>query len=185
MDDGVPARAGSRTGRVAWLPNAITIARLAALPVLAYFLAVDDGPTSTRAAVSFGVIGATDFVDGKLARRLHAESRFGAVADPFADRMLMAVGLVGLIVLGRYSWPGPTVILVRDAVAVAAFVVLARRGRMLRVDTLGKFSSGMAMLAVGFALLLDQLWVDVLFWAAVAVSVAALAHYAAGARRAP
>ena len=121
-----------RTTRLRWLPNAITSLRLAALPVLIWFLAVDPGPTSTRAAWFFGAIGATDFIDGQLARRLGAESKFGAIADPFADRMLMAVGLIGLITLDRYSWPGPTIILARDVIAVFAFVILARRGVALQ-----------------------------------------------------
>jgi CDP-diacylglycerol--glycerol-3-phosphate 3-phosphatidyltransferase len=167
-----------RTTRLRWLPNAITSLRLAALPVLIWFLAVDPGPTSARAAWFFGAIGATDFIDGQLARRLGAESKFGAIADPFADRMLMAVGLIGLITLDRYSWPGPTIILARDVVAVLAFVILARRGVALRVDIAGKISSGMAMLAVGLALLIDNRAIDVYFWIAVAVSVATFVNYA-------
>ena len=167
-----------RTTRLGWLPNAITILRLAGLPLLIWFLVVDDGPTSTRAGICFGLIAATDFIDGRLARHLHAESTFGRIADPFADRMLMAVGLVGLITFGRYAWPGPTIILARDAIAVAAFVTLARRGVMLHVDMAGKISSTLAMVAVGVALGVDALWVDVLFWIAVAVSVATFANYA-------
>jgi CDP-diacylglycerol--glycerol-3-phosphate 3-phosphatidyltransferase len=167
-----------RTIRLRWLPNAITSLRLAALPVLAWFVAVDPGPTSARAAWFFGAIGATDFIDGQLARRLGAESKFGAIADPFADRMLMAVGLIGLITLDRYSWPGPTIILARDMIAVLAFVILARRGVELRVDLAGKISSGMAMFAVGLALLIDNRGIDVYFWIAIAVSVATFANYA-------
>jgi CDP-diacylglycerol--glycerol-3-phosphate 3-phosphatidyltransferase len=172
-----------RTTRLRWLPNAITSLRLAALPALAYFLAVDHGPTSARAAWFFGAIGATDFIDGKLARRLGAESKFGAVADPFADRMLMAVGLVGLVALDRFAWPGPMIILARDVIAIVAFVLLARRGVHLRVDRAGKLSSGLAMFAVGFGLLLNQRWVDVLFWIAVAVSIATFVNYARGVAR--
>ena len=172
-----------RTTRLRWLPNAITCLRLAALPVLAWFLAVDEGPTSARAAWFFGAIGATDFIDGQLARRLGAESKFGAIADPFADRMLMAVGLIGLITLDRYAWPGPIIILARDLIAVIAFVVLARRGVTLRVDAAGKISSGMAMFAVGLALLIDHRSIDVYFWIAVGVSIATFANYSWGIAR--
>ena len=167
-----------RTTRLGWLPNAITILRLAGLPILVWFLVVDDGPTSTRAAICFGLIGATDYIDGKLARHLGAESTFGRIADPFADRLLMAVGLIGLITFDRYAWPGPTIILVRDVIAVVAFVLLAGRGVVLHVDMAGKISSALAMLAVGFSLLLDTGWVDVLFWIAVAVSVVTFVNYA-------
>ena len=68
--------------RLRWIPNALTIARLVALPVLLVVLIEAEGPTSPLAAGIFGVVAFTDFVDGKLARALHAESRFGRIADP-------------------------------------------------------------------------------------------------------
>jgi len=169
--------------RLRWLPNAITIARLAALPAMLAVLIAAEGPTSTAGAVLFTVIGATDFVDGRLARILRAESRLGRVLDPLADRLLVAVGLVGLILLDRVHPAAPALILARDAVSIAGFVVFARRGVLLRVDFAGKCSSALAMFAVGFALLLDQTWVDVLVWAAVAVSLATFANYARTAAR--
>jgi len=172
-----------RTTRLRWLPNAITILRLAGLPLLVWFLAVDDGPTSTRAAVCFGAIAATDFIDGKLARYLGAESRFGRIADPFADRMLLAVGLIGLVAFDRYTWPGPSIILARDVIAIAAFVLLAGRGVVLRVDMAGKISSTLAMFAVGLALLTEGRVADIVFWVAVAVSVITFLNYARVAAR--
>ena len=60
--------------RLAWLPNALTIARLAALPVLLVVLIRAEGPTSVPAAVIFGVVAATDFLDGLLARRRAASA---------------------------------------------------------------------------------------------------------------
>jgi CDP-diacylglycerol--glycerol-3-phosphate 3-phosphatidyltransferase len=164
-----------RTTRLRWLPNAITILRLAGLPLLVWFLAIDDGPTSTRAALCFGAIGATDFIDGKLARYLGAESRFGRIADPFADRMLIA--------LNRYTWPGPTIILARDVIAIAAFVLLAGRGVVLHVDMAGKIGSTLAMFAVGLALLTEGRWADAVFWVAVAVSLVTFLNYAGVAVR--
>jgi CDP-diacylglycerol--glycerol-3-phosphate 3-phosphatidyltransferase len=169
--------------RLRWLPNALTVARLAALPVLAVVLAEAEGPTAPAAAWLFAGICATDFVDGRLARALHAESRFGQVADPLADRLVIAVGLAGLIALGRIHWAGPAIILARDAISIAAFVLFARRGVQLTVDMAGKVSSSLAMIATGLALLIDATWVDALFWAAVAACVLTLANYARTARR--
>ena len=149
-----------------------------ALPVLVWLIIRAEGPTDAVVAWTFAAIGATDFIDGKLARAFKAESKFGRVADPFADRMLMAVGLIGLIALDRFAWPGPIIILVRDIAAIAAFVLLARRGVVLHVDMAGKISSTVAMFAVGLGLLLDQAWVTWFFWFAVALSVATFANYA-------
>lgn len=161
-----------------WVPNALTVARLVSLPVLLAVVLTADGPTSTLAAALFAVVAMTDFVDGKLARALHAESRFGQIADPLADRLLMAVGLVGVITLGRLHWAGPTVILVRDVMSIVAFAWYAKHGVLLRVDFAGKTSSALAMIATGVVLAVDAVWADVLFWVAVAGSLATLANYA-------
>ena len=69
---------------LAQLPNALTVFRLALIPVfVALLLASDDGK-SWPAAIVFAVAGATDQVDGFLARRWHVESAFGKIADPLA-----------------------------------------------------------------------------------------------------
>ncbi len=143
-----------------------------------------DGTTTRAGAILFAAVSATDWVDGFLARRLHAESRLGRVLDPLADRLVIAVGLVGLIVLDRLPWPGPAILLARDAISIAAFVLLARRGVVMRIDMAGKVSSSLAMIATAIALLTDRAWADWLFWAAVVLAVVTLANYARTARRA-
>jgi CDP-diacylglycerol--glycerol-3-phosphate 3-phosphatidyltransferase len=166
-----------RRSRLAWLPNALTIARLAALPVLLVVLALSEGPTSVPAAIIFGVVGATDFLDGLLARRLGAESRFGRIADPLADRLLVLVGLVGIILLDRLNPAGPAILMFREVFIVAAYAWLMGRGIEMRVDMAGKISSALTMVATGGAILLDQAWVDALFWASVALAIATLLNY--------
>lgn len=161
-----------------WVPNILTCLRLAALPVLVVVLVRAEGPTAPWAGLLFGIVGATDLLDGWLARRFHAETRFGRIADPLADRLLVIVGLVGLVLLGRFHPIGPAILIARDVLIVAAYAGLMRVGIEMRVDMAGKVSSALAMVATGGAMLLDQLWVDVIFWAAVALSVATFANYA-------
>lgn len=175
--------ASSWKARLRWLPNAITLARFAGIPVLVWLLVRADGPTATAAGWWFGAISITDFIDGKLARALGAESKFGQIMDPLVDRLVMAVGLIGLLMLDRLPWPGPAFILARDALAVGAFVWLARRGVEMRVDWWGKASSSLAMLGTGLCMLSSWPGVDVIFWLAVAVSVATLANYTRTAAR--
>ncbi len=163
--------------RLTWVPNALTVARLLALPVIVWMLAADGGPTSAMAAWTFAAVAITDFIDGKLARALHAESDFGRIADPFADRMLVAVGLIGLIAIGRFGPLGPLIILVRDAALIIGVIVMRNSGIDLRVDMFGKTSSFLAMTAVGLALLSTATWIDILFWIAVVLSVASFGHY--------
>jgi CDP-diacylglycerol---glycerol-3-phosphate 3-phosphatidyltransferase len=160
------------------LPNALTILRLAALPVLIVMLVRAEGPTAPWAGLLFGVVAATDLADGYLARRFGAETRFGRIADPLADRLLVVVGLVGLVLLDRIHPAGPAILIARDVLIVVAFGGLLRKGIEMRVDLAGKASSALAMVGTGGAMLLDQPWVDAIFWAAVALSVATFANYA-------
>ena len=173
-----------RRSRLFWLPNALTVGRLAALPVLVWALWRADGPTNAFAAWLFAGIGITDLLDGWLARRLDAETTFGRLADPFADRMVVAVGLIGLITLGRFAPWGPLVILGRDLLTVVAVVALRNSGLDVRVDLLGKASSALVMAATALALLSTATWITVLFWVAVALSIAAFANYVRTAARA-
>jgi CDP-diacylglycerol---glycerol-3-phosphate 3-phosphatidyltransferase len=169
---------GYGRSRWAWVPNALTIARLAALPVLLWILVTADGTTSVLGWAVFSVTALTDFLDGWLARRLGAESTFGRIADPLADRLLVAVGLVGVMILGSVPLAAPLVLLVRDVVIVACAAALLRTGIDLRVDMPGKISSALTMTATGFAILLDQVWVEVLMWVAVALALGTFANYA-------
>ena len=163
--------------RLLWLPNAITVGRLAGLPTLLAVLIAADGPTSGLAAAVFAVLAVSDLVDGFLARRLGAESRFGRIADPLADRLLVLVALVGVLLLDRLPAWGPAVLIAREVIVIAGFAALLRRGIEMRVDLAGKVSSGLTMVGAGGAIWLDRAWVDGLFWAAVVLALATLVNY--------
>ena len=80
---------------LAQLPNALTIARLALIPVFVVLRAsTSEGGHSWPAAILFGAAGVTDQVDGYLARRWHVESRFGKIADPLADRLMIDAAVI-------------------------------------------------------------------------------------------
>lgn len=166
-----------------WLPNALTVGRLAALPLLVWVLVAAEGPTSAAAAWLFAGVAVTDFIDGKLARAWHAETTFGRLADPFADRMLVAVGLIGLILLDRMHPAGPLIVLVRDVATIGAVVAFRKSGLDMRVDMLGKTSSSLVMAAVALALLSTAAWIDWVFWVGVVLSLVAFGNYARTAAR--
>ncbi len=98
------------------LPNALTLLRLLlALPVGWLILREQFAP-----ALAIGLIaGLTDAVDGWLARRLNAYSRFGAALDPIADKTLMFVVFISLAMVGLVPWPVAAVVVVRDLVILA------------------------------------------------------------------
>src|SRR5204863_9706104 len=89
---------------LAAIPNLLTIGRLILIPVFVALVLVSDGGHSWAAAIVFGVAGVTDQVDGWLARRWHVESAFGKVADPLADRLMIDVAVILLLVADRLRW---------------------------------------------------------------------------------
>ena len=113
---------------VSWLPNALTAARLVAVIPFAILLAEADDGVSTGAAVIFAAASFTDFLDGYLARRYAVQSRFGRLADPLADRLLIDVALILLVWHDRLVWWLALPVLLRDVllgIVFAAGIVLA------------------------------------------------------------
>ena len=78
------------------IPNLFTFARLLCLPLFLYLLFGRDNPAG--AAWLLGALGATDWVDGYLARRLGQVSEFGKVFDPAVDRILFIVATIAIII---------------------------------------------------------------------------------------
>lgn len=76
------------------VPNAITLVRLLCLPVFLWALFGRD--SRLAAGIIIGCLGATDWVDGWVARRFNQTSPFGAIFDPTVDRLLFIVGLLAL-----------------------------------------------------------------------------------------
>ena len=119
--------------RIVTVPNAITMVRLACIPLFVWLLF---GTThQTAAAVLLAVLGATDWVDGFVARRYHQVSTFGKVLDPVADRILVVTAVVSIIVYGAVPvWFGVAT-LAREVVVSAAVLLLASLGAT-RIDVL-------------------------------------------------
>lgn len=132
--------------RVLTVPNLISAVRIAMIPVF-WGLIVDDD-TTRWGIVLFGVVVATDWVDGTIARRTGQVSDLGKVLDPIADRAAIAAGLIALVVRGAFPAWAAALILVRDAAVLAAGAVLAVRGLRLDVRWVGKVATFALMLAI-------------------------------------
>lgn len=170
---------------LAQLPNALTVGRLALIPLFVAMMLDADGAGSWTTAAVFALAGATDQIDGWLARRWHVESAFGKFADPLADRLMIDAAVILLWRDGRLPWPALAVILVRDGVLLLATPLALRRGYEFEVNFLGKtatwilYASLVGVIASGE----DTAWALVLFWAGVAVALAAAVQYVASAGR--
>ncbi len=132
---------------VVTLPNLITLVRLACLPIFLWLLF---GRESRLAAgVMIGCLGATDWVDGWVARRFNQTSPFGTLFDPTVDRVLFIVGLLSLGIDGAVPLVIAILILVRE-VGIGLTMVVATAFGMERfpVTYLGKWATFILMFAV-------------------------------------
>jgi CDP-diacylglycerol--glycerol-3-phosphate 3-phosphatidyltransferase len=172
---------------LAKLPNALTIARFAAIPLFIALLAPADGGKSWPAAIVFAAAGITDQLDGWLARRWHVESRFGTVADPLADRLMIDTAVILLWYHDRLPWIALALILVRDVVLVAGYKLIVPRGYELSVSFLGKAATWVLYAAISL-MMVTSAGTDfpyVLFWIGLGLAMAAGTFYVVSALRRP
>ena len=170
---------------LAQLPNALTVFRLALIPVFVALLVSADGAKSWPAAIVFGVAGVTDQVDGFLARRWGVESAFGKRADPLADRLMIATAVILLWHDGRLPWVA-LAIPARDLLLIVSTPFAMRHGYEFEVNLLGKAATWVLYAAVAFVLVTHDgtswpLWV---FWIGLGMAVGAAVLYAASVVRA-
>ena len=120
--------------------NLVTLTRLALLPYFLWLLFTTDHRAEAAWLLAF--LGATDWIDGVLARRLHQVSKVGKIIDPVADRFLVIGGLLAVAAAGGVPWWFATLTLVRELVVSILTVVLAALGAA-RIDVLwwGKVST--------------------------------------------
>lgn len=164
------------------IPNLITLVRLACVPVFLWLLIGRDDHLG--AAVLLGVLGATDWVDGYLARRLGQVSEVGKILDPTADRIMLLVAVVAIAWEGSVPWWFAGLALAREgAVSVIAIVLGALGARRIDVTWWGK--TGTFLLMFSFPLFLsssaDWAAADVALWLAWACGIPGLviAYYSA------
>jgi CDP-diacylglycerol--glycerol-3-phosphate 3-phosphatidyltransferase len=161
---------------VKWLPNALTAARLVAVVPFTILLARADDGVSIGAAVLFAAAAATDFLDGYLARHAHAQSRFGRIVDPLADRLLINLAIILLVYHHRLEWWLAAPVLLRDALLAAVFRA-RHEATEVRVNLLGKTATAAIMLSLMLLMLVEGDWPKVIYAMGVVLSVMAAVRY--------
>jgi cardiolipin synthase len=123
--------------RVLTVPNVISVVRLACVPVFLWLLFGRDDRVA--AAVLLAALGATDWVDGYIARHFQQISTLGKVLDPVADRVLLLVGIGAILADGSVPTWVAVAALAREALVAGATLVLAAMGaRRIDVQWVGK-----------------------------------------------
>jgi cardiolipin synthase len=117
--------------RLLTIPNVITVVRLLCLPIFLWLLFHEENRAA--AAWFLGALGATDFVDGYVARHFHQTSNLGKVLDPVADRLLLFVGIGAILYDGTVPVWFAIAVLIREVLVTIATLVLAAMGAT-RID---------------------------------------------------
>ena len=149
------------------IPNALTFLRFLGIPLFIW-LALDQRADGWAILVLM-IGGATDYFDGKLARALNQESRFGEIADPTIDRLYIAATIIVLFIRDAIPLWIIVVLVGRDvAMAILALVIQMRGLPTLQVTYLGKAATFNLLYAFPFLLLaLNTNWygtVAFIFW---------------------
>jgi cardiolipin synthase len=141
-------RSPESTSRILTVPNVLSALRIATIPLFVWLIVNED--TTFAGLVVFGVVLATDWVDGAIARATGQVSELGKVLDPVSDRLAIAAGLIALVVRDAFPLWAALLILVRDGlVLIAGLVLLSARGVRIEVRYLGKVATFGLMVSIG------------------------------------
>ncbi|MGI9117684.1 MAG: CDP-alcohol phosphatidyltransferase family protein [Gaiellales bacterium] len=168
------------------LPNVLTTLRLLAVPLFAALMLHADGAQSPAAAVVFAFAAVTDFLDGELSRRLHAQTRYGRVLDPIADRLLIDVAVVILWFDQRVPLVLVVIVLARDVLLLFSLLFGRGRDHGVRVNVVGKAGTLVTMIGLLLALVTPRgaIATQIVLWSGVVLLVLGGLVYARAVRRA-
>ncbi len=175
------------------LPNALTLTRIALVPIFMLLFTLESFWSKLAALLLFVVASLTDFFDGYLARRYNIQTGFGKFMDPLADKILVSSALIVFVALGFLD-PLPVVLIVAREFGITGLrLLVAYRGQVIPPSWGGKTKTflQMVIVSVGMAYLtalagfnafdrpfplIDPTLVDTIFawllWITAAITVA-------------
>jgi len=163
------------------LPNVLTVLRLLMVPVFAYLY------SHAQPGWALGIFllaGATDALDGYLARKYDQITSFGKLMDPFADKVMTVTMLICLSISGRIARWVPIVLLVKEVWMVGASAVLLKKHMVVHANIFGKAATVLFLIAISAVYPWhDMEWLyrvgGVLIHIALAASLVAAVQYTA------
>lgn len=167
------------------LPNALTLLRILAVPVVVVALLEETPNGDTLAAAVFALAALTDGLDGYFARSRDAVTTFGKLMDPLADKLLITGALLSLVSLGRLEAWVAMVIIGREIAITILRTIAAERGIVIAASWMGKLKTVLQIAAI-IALIATNpapLGVDILVYIALAVTVISGVDYFFGLRK--
>ncbi|MBE0494859.1 MAG: CDP-diacylglycerol--glycerol-3-phosphate 3-phosphatidyltransferase [Campylobacterales bacterium] len=170
------------------LPNFLALLRVMMAPLLFVFLVERDAALFQGihpswldffAALIFVLASATDFFDGYIARGWNQMTKFGAILDPLADKMLILAAFLGLVMIDRANGWAIYLILTREFFITGLRVMAVSEGRNVAASMAGKVKTVFQMIAIGF-LIMNWPFATLLLWVAVGLTLYSGAEYVIG-----
>lgn len=164
------------------LPNALTIARLVMVPVfvVVYFLFPEQ---PLYAFLVYVLAMLTDAVDGRLARAMNCVTRFGALVDPLADKLMTLSAIICLTYSGALPYPVLILVATREVIMITGGILAARTGIVIFAGIPGKLAT--ILFTISLALVIPWHSIPalskvgaILIYPAIALSLYAAVYYA-------
>lgn len=158
------------------LPNILTMVRMGMVPLVVLFFLLD---VPYFALAVFLLAGATDVLDGYLARKNDQITSFGQVMDPLADKLMLITTLICLYVTGRVPLLVPLIIVIKEVTMIAVAALLYRKHIVLPANIFGKLATLLFTIAVLLSFFAEVVapWHTVMLYAATGVAVFAMVFY--------
>jgi CDP-diacylglycerol--glycerol-3-phosphate 3-phosphatidyltransferase len=130
------------------LPNILTLARIAAVPIVVALLMFESKENSFWAGMFFTLAAITDWLDGYLARKWQVVTVLGKFLDPLADKLIVMGALIMLIPLDRVPAWAVFVILAREMLVTGLRSIASSEGIVIAASDLGKYKTIFQMVAI-------------------------------------
>ena len=137
------------------LPNRLSIARTACIPVIVLLLYIQDPACRIAAGILFILACITDFLDGQIARRRNLVTDFGKFIDPVADKLLVLTTLVMLVYLEMMPAWVIIIVLCRELSVDGLRLVAVTQGKVIAAGSLGKWKTACQMILISIMLILN------------------------------
>jgi CDP-diacylglycerol--glycerol-3-phosphate 3-phosphatidyltransferase len=154
-------------------PNTLTVARILLIPIGVYTLFYDGGDNPTFQLIAyliFFILGMTDIVDGRWARRTNRITSLGTFLDPVADKALIGSAMISLSILDRFPWWITVVILTRE-IGITLFRLMVIKNGVIPASKGGKIKTLTQNFGVGFFILPLPAWLDWFKYGFISVAI--------------
>jgi CDP-diacylglycerol--glycerol-3-phosphate 3-phosphatidyltransferase len=123
------------------IPNQITLARMASVPLFMFLLLSRTPLTTVLAITIFALAAISDAVDGYLARALKQTTLLGKFADPIADKLIVVGALISFVQLGELTAAPVMVIVAREFLITGLRIFAIAQGKVIAASLLGKLKT--------------------------------------------